>query len=1067
MSDEGSALADEDVLVLPAALRRHLHPRRGGSPGVGVRLDRSAAARTRALAREAWPDAATLPAVIDAEARWRDGAVRHLAGEDDPAGAAGLALATWARPRAAVEVEHDHRVWPDDDHQCTLVDAWVGERGAAFAACALVELSTLLAEVPGGPGSRFRLLDGASLHLGRKAAKRMRTLLAAASEEVYQEAVERLGAHRRDAPREVVVSYLVPTELGWIDDRAVHEDWAATWWLRRHTVSTPAHLAGKNPLDFYDGIASVAVTLADAAGVHALPLLVDAVDTERFRPADTRRLLDVIAVIPADAAFQALVDRRGDDDAMAALLTAMTRFPARALRLLAASGASGLLADHTRAHPELASPVPPGEALVPDAAPGDLPRVLVEPPWTLRREAGEPVVIDGLVPPAGTVLGWIPGEREAWSAYQRPYWADRFPPDTDWADAIERERSERRFSIDLAVRGPEALIRPLLAGGTGDAVWEIDHAPSLKCLVGRYELDAVALAVTAARRNPAGFARMLLPCLNAEIAGLMAEWLARRATVRQAALAWFGRHGGGAARMLVPAALGRGGEPRRQAEGALRLIADQAGAKEVVEAAREFGDAAAAAIGAMLDADPLHLLPSRVPAPPAWANPGMLPQILLRGRERALPLSATAHVITMLALSKPGEVYAGVEIVRATCNHRSLAEFAWALFERWERCGGAARDGWALDQLGWLGDDETARCLAERVRVWPGAGGHAKAVRGLDALAAIGTDMALMRLNALTQRLRFKGLKTRAKDKIEEIAAHRGLTPERLADRLVPDFGLDPDGTMTLDYGPRRFTVGFDQGLTPLVIDEDGGRRRTLPRPSASDDPDLAPAAYQRFSSMKQVAKKTSADQLRRLESAMVQRRRWSAPEFHDLFVRHPLVWHIARRLVWLTDDGTAFRIAEDRGFADVHDAAFTLPGAASLGIAHPAELGGALAAWRQVLDDYELLQPFPQLDRPTYAITGDELRERRIARFDGSEVVVRRAYALLRRGWARTDAEGLSRDLGDGCRLVADLDPGLVGGPEEHRGQRLTGVRLTSSTRPADPVLVSEALTDLGSLIP
>ncbi|TDD96041.1 DUF4132 domain-containing protein [Actinomadura rubrisoli] len=89
--------------------------------------------------------------------------------------------------------------------------------------------------------------------------------------------------------------------------------------------------------------------------------------------------------------------------------------------------------------------------------------------------------------------------------------------------------------------------------------------------------------------------------------------------------------------------------------------------------------------------------------------------------------------------------------------------------------------------------------------------------------------------------------------------------------------------------GSLRFTVGFDEALDPFVIGEDGRRRKTLPRLSSGDDAALSPAAYQRFSSMKKVAR-TAADQIRRLETAMVTLRRWTPAEFGPLFVRHPVI---------------------------------------------------------------------------------------------------------------------------------------------------------------------------------
>ncbi|MFD0851815.1 DUF4132 domain-containing protein, partial [Actinomadura adrarensis] len=180
----------------------------------------------------------------------------------------------------------------------------------------------------------------------------------------------------------------------------------------------------------------------------------------------------------------------------------------------------------------------------------------------------------------------------------------------------------------------------------------------------------------------------------------------------------------------------------------------------------------------------------------------------------------------------------------------------------------------------------------------------------------------------------------------------------------------DAAGTIVLDYGPRRFTVGFDEALRPFVIDESGKHRKTLPKPGAKDDPDLAPDAYQRFGTLKKDVRAISSDQIRRLEQAMVTGRRWPTADFRRFLVEHPLLRHITRRLVWTTGE-TTFRVAEDLTFADVHDEPVTLPEGASIGIAHPVHLGAeATAAWSEVFADYEILQPFPQLGRPVHTLS-------------------------------------------------------------------------------------------------
>ncbi|MEO3829799.1 DUF4132 domain-containing protein [Actinomadura sp. B10D3] len=539
-------------------------------------------------------------------------------------------------------------------------------------------------------------------------------------------------------------------------------------------------------------------------------------------------------------------------------------------------------------------------------------------------------------------------------------------------------------------------------------------------------------------------------------------------------------------RALIPTALGKTGPQRYKAEAALRRIAAAEGDAEVLEVAGEYGAKAAKAAKVLLATDPLDDLPAEMPRRPVWQDPYILPQVLLKENGRALPAGAVDHIVTMLTISKPDKPYAGIDVVKEICTPASLAALPWRLFELSGMRGQAyAMDGndWLLTALGLLGDDETVRRLTPVIQAWPGEGGHSRAVKGLDVLLAIGSDVALMHLHDTATKVKYKGLRRKAQERIDDLAGELGLSPGQLGDRLVPDFGLDERGEMFLDYGPRGFTVGFDEQLRPYIVDGKGQRRAGLPKPGVRDDRELAPAAHRRFAALKKDVRSVADERLRRFERAMAAQHRWSVQEFRSLIVEHPLVRHIARRLVWITEEGPSFRVAEDRSFADLQDDELTLPETARVGVAHPLHLSGDMEAWAEVFDAYEITQPFPQLHRPTYALTEDERESTGLGRFHDVTVPVGRLLGMERRGWQRGSAEdngiqtGVHRDLPGGRAVVISVDPGIAVGdigfwPEQRidrvwltRGTDLSRRQVEAHPLPfsdLDAITASEVLADL-----
>jgi predicted DNA-binding WGR domain protein len=541
-----------------------------------------------------------------------------------------------------------------------------------------------------------------------------------------------------------------------------------------------------------------------------------------------------------------------------------------------------------------------------------------------------------------------------------------------------------------------------------------------------------------------------------------------------------------AATVALSQAFGKEGATREDARFGLRWLVANGFEAQVREIAAHLSNELPAALQALLDTDPLFVLPPRMPKLPAFFVPTAMRRPELRSGG-ALSADAAGHVGSMLAISTLDNPYAGIEVLREVCTPESLAEFAWDLFEAWLAAGAPSKEIWAFNALGLLGNDETARRLAPRIREWPGQSAHLRAVTGLDLLAAIGSDAALMHLNGIASKVKFKTLQERAREKIAAIAQARDLTPVELADRLVPDLGLDDSGTLKLDFGPRAFFVAFDETLKPFVKDAQGSRLKDLPKPVRSDDTTLAEIASAQYKQVKKDAKAVASLQVIRLEMAMVDRRRWRLADFRMFFVEHPLMRHLTTRLLWGVYAGDTLqrtvRVAEDFSFADEHDVLVTLADDAWLGIAHVLEIPEAVrAAFSQVLMDYKILQPFAQLHRETYVLTPEEANDSQIQRFKDKTVSTGSVWGLVNRGWERGPAEDggavcdFSKRLSDGFDVVLSIDPGtFVGDPSYEPRQKLPWLGLARSQGGADvgevsfarlhPIQLSEVLRDVDLL--
>ncbi len=963
----------------------------------------------------------------------------YLEGEPDPLGAA-----------AAFEVAAAiTRLWTVSPHYRQF-DAWILEHGTDFAACAVLEqtavrvvgeqsgkpLALWLTDTRGeSPAVQFAPALPAGEEWGRgPEATAVRTMLSAMPAVEYRHFRELFASMGRNHRQRLARAFMMPTERDWVEEvcaewrdrdsrsRSAEEMLAATVFSFDQLTAL-----GIDSLPNRSGHSDSIGSLVEAFGAASAPFLLACIPRIGREYQGVATMHEVLAGLPHDGAVEYMLRNMIAKRTFPLARDASQRFPRRSLRIIARiadevdpplrSRFTHLVETESLLGAALdVADAPVREAIdrllrldgvAPEA--GELPEFLANPPWKRKGTKRKRLVVE-MEPIDSDGLRWRDGERETWA--------------------------EGGKTIDDAQQW---------LAESGDAT------------------EALAALAKATHH------RALPPLKGVAAARLAADWLVRLRSTRVSVGDWLDRHGLDVVVWLAPDAIGKPGKPRKAAEAVLRDAARRHGDEAVLAATAPYGDDAVAAVGEILAADPLDLDGRKAPKIPEWVEPVLAMPVLVRGRNERLPRSAVEHIVDAMALDSLSIPYAGIEIVKELCDPASLTAFSWAVFESWEISEAPAKDAWALTQLARFADLDTVERLEALIRAWPDQRLSKRALTGLEVLGAVESEDALRAVHRLTGFRDSKAVKAAAVNQVELIAAGMGLDAEQLADRLVPDLGLRDGETVELDYGPRRFTVGFDERLRPFVIGENGKILRDLPKPAVDDDAEAAETAGRRFRRLKQGLESVATEQVRRLERAMVDGRTWSGVEFQRHLVGHPLLWRLVKRLVWQAETaaGTiAFRLAEDRTCADIEENAIELAADARIRLSHPVLLGDGLPEWVERLADYEVLQPFDQLTRPVFVPTAAESAAGRLTRFEGRKAKAGPLLGLTRGDWRAVRQEsvatGLERRLRGGGAIRVRIAPGFGGGPYFDAEAVQVVEEVAFPGEAIDPVTIAEVIAAL-----
>jgi hypothetical protein len=389
--------------------------------------------------------------------------------------------------------------------------------------------------------------------------------------------------------------------------------------------------------------------------------------------------------------------------------------------------------------------------------------------------------------------------------------------------------------------------------------------------------------------------------------------------------------------------------------------------------------------------------------PASWIKEAKLPALKF---QKGGPLGKEAVRYLLYRQSRAKEMRPDVEAkaLFALIDQSTSGNFALEILKGYLGSKVDSAERWAMTLAGLLGDDRLVAVLNQQIRQWADGSRGKMAEYAVQALALLGSDAALLTVDALAIRYRNKN-KNVGRAAVEAFAAAAealGITPEELGDRVVPWLGFEPGKPRLINCGGKKVEARIGLDLKLKFIDLEKNKPVALPK--------TAPKEVQaEFKELAATLREVVKAQLLRLENLMVRQQRWPMDRWQKLFLVHPVLLPLASRLVWgVYDDKdklrASFRPLEDQTLTQASDEPYPLPKSGTIGIVHPLELTGKeRTTWQTSLADYEITPPFPQLERAVVHLTPDRAEQKVLKDFEGMGVNAMTFKGRAERlGWSR-----------------------------------------------------------------
>lgn len=404
---------------------------------------------------------------------------------------------------------------------------------------------------------------------------------------------------------------------------------------------------------------------------------------------------------------------------------------------------------------------------------------------------------------------------------------------------------------------------------------------------------------------------------------------------------------------------------------------------------------------------------------PAWLDEDKIPTMFFEGSELAVGADLIAGLLALMRTAKKDteqkEAIEKAKAFFAEIKGHSVEALLDAIAQQWSD----AEDKkpkfddafWVFNLLSAYPCDSVVDILDHYIRRgrdrWQIRSIRPTLKKACTTLYEMNIPEAFYVLKYQSEHLTDDDMRGYVRNKLNGYKTKKKLSDEEFEDFAVPTFGFDKTGTRVFDFGARQIKLVVRGRDDISFLDETNPKKpkvyQKFPPSRKTDDPDKYAVAREQYKHISETFRAVLKEQNMRMERAMLTGRTWSAESWLEFVARHPLLAHLARRIVWRVGDKQDNFIAavlpdQEGNFIDLDFEEFDIdPDKHLLSVLHPIELDDDdRQGWIDQLVDYEVIQPFEQLDRDVH--TREEATAY-MADFHG-RLDVKKLWTLPEHGW-------------------------------------------------------------------